>query len=60
MLTVLPEMLRQFGTYRMLVYAIVLIVVMLATNNPALSNLVRRALGIFKKNNKNSKGGDAA
>ena len=37
-LTVLPEMLRQFADYRMLVYAIVLIVMMLATNNPTLRN----------------------
>ena len=60
-LTVLPEMLREFGTYRMLVYAIVLIVVMLATNNPALSSLVRRATGVFKKNKaSDTKGGDAA
>ena len=33
-LTILPEALRQFSNYRMLVYAIVLILVMLATNNP--------------------------
>ena len=33
LLTVLPELLRQFQDYRMLVYAIVLIVVMIATNN---------------------------
>ena len=33
-LTILPEALRQFADYRMLVYAIVLIFVMLATNNP--------------------------
>ena len=33
-LTVLPEMLRAFSDYRMLVYAIVLILVMLATHNP--------------------------
>ena len=33
-LTVLPEMLRAFSDYRMLVYAIVLILVILATNNP--------------------------
>lgn len=33
-LTVLPELLRQFADYRMLVYAIVLILVMLFTNNP--------------------------
>ena len=35
-LTILPEALRQFSDYRMLVYAIVLILVMLATNNPTL------------------------
>ena len=33
-LTILPEALRQFADYRMLVYAIVLILVMLATNSP--------------------------
>ncbi len=37
-LTVLPELLRQFNDYRMLVYAIVLILVMLATNNPTVMN----------------------
>ena len=35
-LTVLPEALRQFRDYRMLVYAIVLILVMIATNNPTI------------------------
>lgn len=34
-LTILPEALRQFSDYRMLVYALVLILVMLATNSPA-------------------------
>ncbi|MBQ7486310.1 MAG: branched-chain amino acid ABC transporter permease [Clostridia bacterium] len=38
LLTVLPELLRAFSDYRMLVYAIVLILVMLATNNPTLRN----------------------
>ena len=38
-LTLLPELLRSFSTYRMLVYAIVLILVMLATNSPILKNL---------------------
>ena len=33
-LTILPEALREFADLRMLVYAIVLILVMLATNNP--------------------------
>lgn len=42
LLTVLPEMLRQFNDYRMLVYAIVLILVMLATNNPTLKGFFVR------------------
>ena len=33
LLTILPELLRSFNDYRMLVYAVVLIVVMLATNS---------------------------
>lgn len=33
-LTILPEALREFADYRMLAYAIVLILVMLATNDP--------------------------
>ena len=41
-LYVLPEALRQFSDYRMLVYAIVLILVMLATNNPTLWNFIAR------------------
>ncbi len=38
-LTVLPEALRGFADYRMLIYAVVLILVMLATNNPRLKTL---------------------
>ena len=41
-LTILPEALRQFSNYRMLVYAIVLILVMLATNNPTLKGFLSR------------------
>ena len=41
-LTILPEALRQFSDYRMLVYAIVLILVMLATNNPTLKTFFGR------------------
>lgn len=55
-LTVLPEMLREFSEYRMLVYAIVLIVMMLATNNPtmknALSTFGNKVTGIFSKPSK--------
>ena len=49
-LTILPEMLREFGNYRMLIYAIVLIVVMLVTNNPMLKSTLDSLKGkIFKK-----------
>jgi len=41
-LTILPEALRQFADYRMLVYAIVLILVMIATNNPTLKGFFAR------------------
>ena len=41
-LTILPEALRQFYDYRMLVYAIVLILVMLITNSPAVKALYGR------------------
>lgn len=37
-LTILPELLRAVNDYRMLIYAIVLILVMLVTNNPILKN----------------------
>ena len=50
-LTILPEALRQFADYRMLVYAIVLILVMLITNNPTLKNFFLR-LKPGKKNEK--------
>ena len=55
-LTILPELLRGFADYRMLVYAIVLILVMLATNNPTLSGFFSRLFGRFRKSQK----GDAA
>ena len=43
-LTLLPELLRSFSTYRMLVYSIVLILVLLATNSPILKNLWARVM----------------
>ena len=46
LLTVLPELLRAFSDYRMLVYAIVLILVMLVTNNPMIRGLVN---GLFRR-----------
>ena len=43
-LTILPEALRELRDYRMLIYAVVLIVVMLATNSPQLRALFGRLL----------------
>ena len=47
-LTILPEALRSFSDYRMLVYAIVLILVMLATNTPTLRATLGR-LGLRRR-----------
>ena len=43
-LYILPEALRGLQDYRMLIYAIVLILVMLATNNPKVRNLFLRII----------------
>lgn len=43
-LYVLPELLRAFSDYRMLVYAIVLILVMIGTNNDKLRSLIRKII----------------
>ena len=43
-LTILPEALRQFSDYRMLVYAIVLILVMIVRNNPTDQGFVARVM----------------
>ena len=51
-LTILPEALRQFADYRMLVYALVLILMMLVTNHPAVRNFSERFRNI--DNNKNN------
>ena len=51
-LTVLPELLRAVNDYRMLIYAIVLILVMLVTNNPILKNVwntVKSYLAFWKR-----------
>lgn len=44
LLYVLPEILRPVRDYRMLVYAIVLILVMLATNSAGIKNLLQRII----------------
>ena len=63
-LTVLPEVLREFADYRMLVYAVVLILVMIFTNNPATRAIANRFFAPFRKllrgNHKESAGGGEA
>ena len=44
LLTVLPELLRAFSDFRMLFYAILLILVMLVGNNPTLRSMVLRII----------------
>ena len=58
LLTVLPELLREFNDYRMLVYAIVLILVMLMTNTPAARAFFARILP--RRRGNDGKGGEAA
>ena len=64
LLTVLPEALRQFADYRMLTYAIVLIVVMIATYNPAIkariTGVVNKIKPKRKKKDKAKTGKEAA
>ena len=40
----LPELLRGMADYRMLIYAIILILVMIATNNPTVKNLLGKLI----------------
>ena len=56
LLYILPEMLRNFAIseYRMLIYAVILILVMLFTNNPQLKDLISKVIPKGKK-----KGGEA-
>ena len=60
LLTILPEMLRAFSNYRMLVYAVVLIVVMLTTNSPFLASKLATVKGLLKVRKNTGKEGDAA
>ena len=58
LLTILPEILRAFADYRMLAYAVVLILVMIFTNNPTIRSFVDRLIAPFKKK-ETMPGGDA-
>ena len=58
-LYVLPEELRAFADYRMLVYAVVLIAVMLITNNQSIKNFLE-TLREKSREKSEKKGGEAA
>ena len=66
-LTILPEMLRDVADYRMLVYEVLLIAMMLITNTPAAKSFFSNLKGLFSRKNlqenvessrANRKGGD--
>ncbi len=59
-LTILPELLRAFNDYRMLVYAIILILVMLTSNNDQLKNLLGRAFSFLRPRRPSPTKGGAA
>ena len=50
-LTILPEMLRDFADYRMLIYAVLLIAMMLITNTPTTRAFFNNLKGIFSRKN---------
>ncbi len=58
-LTVLPELLRAFNNYRMLLYAVILILVMLVSNNEQLKNMTKIQRLLKIKRPSDLKGGAA-
>ena len=54
-LTVLPELLRSMNDYRMLIYAIVLIVVMIFNQSPEMISMRKRLTARFRKEDKTDK-----
>ena len=54
-LTVLPELLRSMNDYRMLIYAIVLIVVMIFNQSPQMIALRKRLTARFHKEGTDTK-----
>ena len=60
LLTVLPELLRAFNDYRMLIYAIVLILVMLVSNNARIKMFMEGLLSKLPGRKDDSEGGAQA
>ncbi len=55
-LYILPELLRSFSMYRMLVYAVMLILMMLLSNNPLVRNLLSNIIPRKKNREKEEEG----
>jgi len=60
LLTILPEQLRFMGDYRMLIYAVVLIVVMIASNNRKAQEFIRQIKARIQNRGDNDKAALAA
>ena len=58
-LYVLPEAMRSLEDYRMILYAVVLILVMLATNNPMIRSIAGRLIHPKRLSAQAQRGGDA-
>lgn len=56
-LTILPEKLRQFRDYRMLIYAVLLVAIMIITNNPTVKNFFD-GINPFRKKAKEARHGN--
>ena len=55
-LTILPEALRQFSDYRMLIYAVVLILIMIATYNPTIRSYTSVLIDKFRRKKPEAEG----
>ncbi len=53
-LVLLPELLRSLSDYRMIAYALVLIMIMLISNNETIKNSFNSLIGIFKRKDQNN------
>lgn len=59
LLTILPEQLRFLKDYRMLIYAVVLILMMLVSNNPLIRGVMMRIRDTLFRRNKNTPAAEA-
>lgn len=56
LLYMLPELLREYADYRMIIYAVILVLVMILTNSPKAKQMVEKATGAVRRLLTNKKG----